>query len=62
MVYILAPLVRSRKGHYAELFHSLIKNNKKNDDNESNSVRPKFKGGSPLAMEAKNMLKKAFLK
>jgi len=31
----------------------------KNDDNESSRLRPKFKGGSPLAMEQKNMLKKA---
>ena len=31
----------------------------KNDDNESKSLRPKFKGGSPLAMEQKEMLKKA---
>ena len=31
----------------------------KNDDNESNRLRPTFKGGSPLAMEHKNMLKKA---
>ena len=31
----------------------------KNDDNESNKLRPSFKGGSPLAMEQKNMLKKA---
>jgi len=30
----------------------------KNDDNESSKLRPKFKGGSPLAMEQKNMLKK----
>ena len=31
----------------------------KNDDNESSKLRPSFKGGSPLAMEQKNMLKKA---
>jgi hypothetical protein len=31
----------------------------KNDDNESSKLRPKFRGGSPLAMEHKNMLKKA---
>ena len=30
----------------------------KNDDNESSRIRPKFKGGSPLALETKNMLKK----
>ena len=30
----------------------------KNDDNESKSLKPKFKGGSPLAMEQKEMLKK----
>ena len=29
------------------------------NDTESNRLRPKFKGGSPLAMEHKNMLKKA---
>ena len=28
------------------------------NDTESNRLRPKFKGGSPLAMEQKNMLKK----
>ena len=37
----------------------LGKKGMKNDDNESNSIRPKFKGGSPLAMETKNMLRKA---
>ena len=31
----------------------------KNDDNESSRLRPKFKGGSPLAMEQREMLKKA---
>ena len=31
----------------------------KNDDNEPSKLRSKFKGGSPLAMEQKNMLKKA---
>ena len=31
----------------------------KNDDNESSRLRPTFKGGSPLAMEHKTMLKKA---
>ena len=31
----------------------------KKDDNESSKLRPSFKGGSPLAMEQKNMLKKA---
>jgi hypothetical protein len=31
----------------------------KKDDNESSKLRPTFKGGSPLAMEAKTMLKKA---
>ncbi len=31
----------------------------KNDDNESSKLRPTFKGGSPLALEAKEMLKKA---
>ncbi len=31
----------------------------KNDDNESSKLRPTFKGGSPLAMEHKTMLKKA---
>jgi hypothetical protein len=31
----------------------------KNDDNESNSIKPKFKGGSPLALETKTMLEKA---
>ena len=31
----------------------------KKDDNESSRLRPSFKGGSPLAMEQKNMLKKA---
>ena len=31
----------------------------KNDDNESKSLRPKFKGGSPLALEQIEMLKKA---
>ena len=31
----------------------------KDDDNTSNKLRPSFKGGSPLAMEQKNMLKKA---
>jgi len=30
----------------------------KNDDNESSRLRPKFKGGSPLAMEQREMLKK----
>ena len=30
----------------------------KNDDNESNNVKPNFKGGSPLALETKEMLKK----
>jgi hypothetical protein len=25
----------------------------KNDDNESDSIRPNYKGGSPLALEAK---------
>jgi len=30
----------------------------KNDDNESSRLRPKFKGGSPLAMEQIEMLKK----
>ena len=30
----------------------------KNNDNESNKLRPKFRGGSPLAMEHQNMLKK----
>jgi hypothetical protein len=27
----------------------------KNDDNESDSINPKFKGGSPLALEAKQV-------
>ena len=31
----------------------------KKDDSESSKLRPSFKGGSPLAMEQKNMLKKA---
>ena len=31
----------------------------KSDDNESSKLRPTFKGGSPLAMEHKTMLKKA---
>ena len=31
----------------------------KNDDNESKRLKPKFKGGSPLAMEQREMLKKA---
>jgi hypothetical protein len=30
----------------------------KNDDNESSRLKPKFKGGSPLAMEQREMLKK----
>jgi hypothetical protein len=30
----------------------------KGDDNESSRLRPKFKGGSPLAMEQREMLKK----
>ena len=37
----------------------LGKKGMKNDDNESSKLRPTFKGGSPLAMEHKNMLKKA---
>jgi hypothetical protein len=31
----------------------------KNDDTEPNKLRSKFKGGSPLAMEHQEMLKKA---
>ena len=31
----------------------------KNDDNESNSIKPKFKGSYPLALETKTMLEKA---
>jgi len=31
----------------------------KNDDNESKSLKTQYKGGSPLALETKNMLKKA---
>ena len=31
----------------------------KNDDSESKGLRPKFKGGSPLALEQIEMLKKA---
>jgi hypothetical protein len=27
----------------------------KNDDNESDSIRPQYKGGSPLALEAKQV-------
>jgi hypothetical protein len=27
----------------------------KNDDNESNSINPEFKGGSPLSLEAKQV-------
>ena len=27
----------------------------KNDDNESDSIRPNYKGGSPLALEAKQI-------
>ena len=30
----------------------------KRDDNESKSIRPQYKGNSPLALETKNMLKK----
>ena len=29
-----------------------------NDDNASNTIKPNFKGGSPLALETKEMLKK----
>ena len=31
----------------------------KKDDNESSKIKPSFKGGSPLALETKQMLKKA---
>ena len=36
----------------------LGKKGMKNDDNASNSIKPNFKGGSPLALETKEMLKK----
>ena len=31
----------------------------KRDDNDSKSLKTQYKGGSPLALETKNMLKKA---